>query len=442
VGVHYDPSRRKYTVRWTEDRRRRIRRFDQEVDALQFASRLAEPNSQMAAGTPSAAARASKAPRDGIYRYETKAGPRWRFVFIQSDGTRSSRRGFVSRSVAKVEKRRIADEIRRRERVVTRDTFDEFWTRWIRERRPYLSPGSFEDLVTHGHKRLVAYFGDDRLSSIDDARVRGWMASMLTLVERGELAPETVNNARACLSTALKEAARRGLISRNPCDAVRQLPVAQVELEYLRMHEIGPYLSACSRHYRPLAEFLIGTGTRVSEAIAVRWADIDLDGRMVLIQRQRGRGGAQDTAATKGRRFRSVQLGPRLTTTLAEMRAAACDDDGWVFVRPLPRRGRHARKASVAPPHRKTVHDWHEAALRDAGLRDMPLHALRHTAAAAWLAAGNPLIFVQRQLGHRSITTTETYYGHLESSFVRDAAALTEAAIQRAGARRTEGRRY
>jgi hypothetical protein len=106
VGVHYDPSRRKYTVRWTEDRRRRIRRFDQEVDALQFASRLAEPNSQMAAGTPSAAARASKAPRDGIYRYETKAGPRWRFVFIQSDGTRSSRRGFVSRSVAKVEKRR------------------------------------------------------------------------------------------------------------------------------------------------------------------------------------------------------------------------------------------------------------------------------------------------------------------------------------------------
>jgi hypothetical protein len=299
VGVHYDPSRRKYTVRWTEDRRRRIRRFDQEVDALQFASRLAEPNSQMAAGTPSAAARASKAPRDGIYRYETKAGPRWRFVFIQSDGTRSSRRGFVSRSVAKVEKRRIADEIRRRERVVTRDTFDEFWTRWIRERRPYLSPGSFEDLVTHGHKRLVAYFGDDRLSSIDDARVRGWMASMLTLVERGELAPKTVNNARACLSTALKEAARRGLISRNPCDAVRQLPVAQVELEYLRMHEIGPYLSACSRHYRPLAEFLIGTGTRVSEAIAVRWADIDLDGRMVLIQRQRGRGGAQDTAATK-----------------------------------------------------------------------------------------------------------------------------------------------
>ena len=65
----------------------------------------------------------------------------------------------------------------------------------------------------------------------------------------------------------------------------------------------------------------------------------------------------------------------------------------------------------------------------------MPLHSLRHTAATAWLATGHPLIFVQRQLGHRSITTTEEHYGHLEASFVRDAAAQTEALIA-AGRRR------
>jgi integrase len=219
------------------------------------------------------------------------------------------------------------------------------------------------------------------------------------------------------------------LIARNPCEAVRQLPVEQIELEYLCMHEIGPYLAACSTHYRPLAEFLIGTGTRVSDAIAVRWPDLDLNRHLVQIHRQRGRTALQ-TAATKGKRFRSVQLGPGLATTLIDLRSSASAE--WVFTRPIPRRGRYASDSSPAPPHRKTVHDWHEAALQDAGLRDMPLHALRHTAAAAWLAAGNALIFVQRQLGHRSITTTETYYGHLEGSFVRDAAAITEAAIRRA----------
>ncbi|HEU0249190.1 MAG TPA: hypothetical protein VFR48_00570 [Solirubrobacteraceae bacterium] len=51
--------------------------------------------------------------------------------------------------------------------------------------------------------------------------------------------------------------------------------------------------------------------------------------------------------------------------------------------------------------------DWHKQMLEDAALRDMPLHALRHTAAAAaWLAAGNSLMYVQRQLGHADIRRT------------------------------------
>jgi integrase len=62
----------------------------------------------------------------------------------------------------------------------------------------------------------------------------------------------------------------------------------------------------------------------------------------------------------------------------------------------------------------------------------MPLHCLRHTAAAAWLSTGHPLIFVQRQLGHRSITTTEQHYGHRERSFTKTAAAQTERAIAEA----------
>jgi integrase len=71
----------------------------------------------------------------------------------------------------------------------------------------------------------------------------------------------------------------------------------------------------------------------------------------------------------------------------------------------------------------------HKRALRDASLRDMPLHSLRHTAAAAWLTTGKPLMYVQRQLGHASITTTERCYGHLEATFLRGAAAETEVAI-------------
>ena len=199
------------------------------------------------------------------------------------------------------------------------------------------------------------------------------------------------------------------------------------------MYEIGRYLDACADCYRPLAEFLIGTGVRISEALGLRWTDLDLEAGVVRIARQRSR--ANDgTAPTKGRRFRSVQIGPLLAERMRELKASRrADDGGWVFLCPPPVRGQYSGRCEPVPPSRKTAWDWHMAALEDAGLRTMPLHALRHTAATAWLATGHPLIFVQRQLGHRSITTTEEHYGHLEASFVRDAAAKTEAAIAQAG---------
>jgi hypothetical protein len=46
-----------------------------------------------------------------------------------------------------------------------------------------------------------------------------------------------------------------------------------------------------------------------------------------------------------------------------------------------------------------------------------------------WLAAGLPLIYVQRQLGHASITTTQQVYGHLEESSLRGAAERVERLI-------------
>jgi integrase len=82
---------------------------------------------------------------------------------------------------------------------------------------------------------------------------------------------------------------------------------------------------------------------------------------------------------------------------------------------------RYVGCARPAPPHGMTVHGWREQALQDARVADMPLHCTRHTAAAAWLTTGDPLVSMQRELGHRSISSTEEHYAHLEVHFMRDA---------------------
>jgi integrase len=141
--------------------------------------------------------------------------------------------------------------------------------------------------------------------------------------------------------------------------------------------------------------------------------------------------------------FRSVEIGQGLSNVLRDHLArraemASGDQAGAdVFVMPVRTRkrdqGRWEGDGAGEPMDRTTVsRDWHKAALQDASLRDMPLHALRHTAAAAWLAGGNSLMYVQHQLGHADIRTTERYYEHLERHVLAAGAVATEEAIARA----------
>lgn len=199
-------------------------------------------------------------------------------------------------------------------------------------------------------------------------------------------------------------------------------------MDFLRLDEIPRYLDACSPFYRPLAEVLIGCGLRISEALALRWPDVDFERSTLLVwsSLKRGRRGGETLGSTKGDRSRAVEFGPRLERILRDLRARQAElGVTHLVAEPIfvGRNGQPLNRYDVSSYH-------HKAALRRAGLRrSLRLHDLRHTAAASWLAAGLPLIYVQRQLGHASIVTTEGQYGHLEKSFLRCAARRSEALL-------------
>jgi hypothetical protein len=267
MSIDFEPGRQRYRVRWREAGRQRSRRFAKRDAAEAFAASL-EPS---APSGPRPVPAPSAPSGDGVYVYATAAGTRWRFVFRQSDGSLTTRRGFASRTSAVAARRTAIEQVRRGEVRASRETFAEFWAALLEDKRPYVTAGTLQDYATQGRKRLLPWFGGLRLAAIDEDRVRAWLAEMAELVDAGELSAKTVNNARTCLSMTLGEAARRGQLGHNPCRYVPELPVERAELDYLRLGEIDRYLDACVEHYRPLAEFLIGTGARISEALATRW---------------------------------------------------------------------------------------------------------------------------------------------------------------------------
>jgi len=424
-----------WEVRWRDSTgRQRSRRFASEEAAREFDGSMHEHK------------RVERRDRHGhsggVYSYATADATRWRFVYRRSDGTQTTKRGFLSEKAARDARRRLVEKIERGEVRHTKESFETFWIRWLARRKPYVELGTWEGYEVQGRKRLVPALGAIPLGRLDVEDIRALVEELAEAVDAGELAPKTVNNALGTLVVCLNAAVEDGLVASNPALRVERLPTAHIERDYLRLHEIARYLDACTDVYRPVAELLIGSGLRISEALGLQISDLQLEdtGGVIVVYRSRKKSAV---GSTKSDRFRSVEIGPGLSRVLGDHLARrgemAADDQrsAPVFAMPVRERkrdrGRWASETAAQPMDRSTVsRDWHKLALEDAGLRDMPLHALRHTAAAAWLAAGNSLMYVQRQLGHADIATTERYYGHLERHVLAAGALATEEAIARA----------
>jgi len=165
--------------------------------------------------------------------------------------------------------------------------------------------GTWHDYRRHGELRLLPHLGEERLTRLTAPRLTDWLVE---LAESGDWAPKTLNNALTALVVCLNQAVADGLLGTNPASFVQRLPLGHVERDYLRLHEIARYLDACSPVYRPLAETLIGTGMRISEALALVIADVHLDRGAIVVHRS-AKDGAR-VGSTKGRRFRRVEIGP------------------------------------------------------------------------------------------------------------------------------------
>ena len=444
--MSYSFAKGAWEVRWRDANGwQRSRRFKEEQLAQEFDDAVngVEPDER-------GGLKARHGSQGGVYPYPTAQGTRWRYVVRRSDGSQTTKRGFTSPTSARAACRRAVERVDRGEALHTKHTFGSWWKAWLARRRPYLEPNAWRAYEVDGRKRLLPEFEDVRLDKLDIELVRAWMDEQGERVEAEEVAAKTINNTLGTLVVCLNAAVKDRVIASNPALGIERLPPAHIEHDYLRLHEIPLYLDACMEIYRPLAEVLIGAGLRISEAIALQIADLELEkaGGFIVVYRSHKKARTRTTAtgSTKGDRFRSVEIGPGLSRTLRDQLARRAEmatgdqKSAPVFVMPVrtrkAARGRWASSGDPEPFDRNTVsRAWHKIALQDTALRDMPLHSLRHTAAAAWLAGENSLMYVQRQLGHADISTTERYYGHLERHLLAAGATATEKAIARAASR-------
>ena len=141
---------------------------------------------------------------------------------------------------------------------------------------------------------------------------------------------------------------------------------------------------------------------RIGEAVALKWGDIDFEGRFITVRRATSRGRVE---TPKNGKNHKVDMSQQLKTTLLKYRHGCkvkCLRGGygalpeWLFLNNSwgLLDGNHWRKRIF------------NKALSKAGLRKIRVHDLRHTFAILLIQNGEFLAYVRDQLGHHSIKIT------------------------------------
>jgi integrase len=251
------------------------------------------------------------------------------------------------------------------------------------------------------------------LSKLTRADVAAWVNAM----QEGGAAGGTIQNKHGFLSGALKCAVKDGHLAANPCENVRLPRTEKKENAFLTGPEFRTLKAAFSDHYQPLVEFLVSSGCRASEALALKPSDIDREAGTVRISRSWHRGGPDGYYLGPPKTPKSKRTINAPKSVLAQLDYS----HEWLFVSTNDKPIRlYSWRANV----------WYKslAKAKDDGLDKSPrVHDLRHTCASWMIQAGVPLPVIQAHLGHESITTTVDQYGHLDrTSHVAAAEAIAD----------------
>jgi integrase len=277
--------------------------------------------------------------------------------------------------------------------------------------------------------RIMKAFGDKPVDAVTTRDVSRFLREL----DAENLTPRNVNKYRQVLQAMFTYACRVDTfeLQANPVektDKRREPPPAA--LDYYEVEEVEALARACERgaHRRTAAiteeeaaaraaedrqdaeafRVLFYTGVRLGELLALRWADVDLDARSLLVRRSVSAGVETEP---KGRRNRYVPLSDPALTALARLgtREEFTGPDEYVVCNRLGRR-------LDASALRRRYHQ----ACEQAGLRRVKLHGLRHAAGSILARAADP-VFVRDYLGHSKLSTTDRYVGakHRPEDFER-----------------------
>jgi integrase len=252
--------------------------------------------------------------------------------------------------------------------------------------------------------------------------------------------PALVKYLRVVLRTALNQAIRADLITRNVAELTTPPKVEKHEIAPFNAEQASRFLKAAIGHrLEALFTSALAVGLRSGECSGLRWSDVDLDKAEISVrhtlQRVRGQGekiGHLKLLPPKSEKSRrTIHLPAACAAALKahwerQQKERQTAGSAW-------RETGHVFTSTIGTPidDRKILKEF-DALVAAAKLPKQRFHDLRHACISLLGAQGVPLKVLAEIVGHSDIRLTQNVYQHVYSDAKRDAAGKMDALLQQA----------
>ncbi|MFO0390159.1 MAG: tyrosine-type recombinase/integrase [Alphaproteobacteria bacterium] len=273
----------------------------------------------------------------------------------------------------------------RKPRITLDVAFAKYWKEHGQETRTGLSH------TLHTFRDFLKFWGKDfYLDEINDAEINRCVADLQGRIIKKDkrLAPASINRRLDMLRAVILRARRWGVTVPEVNISAHRLQMPEARTRWLTPEEAERLIEHAADHLKPIIQFALYTGARLSNITQLQWQQVDLKERIIRLRVK---------SKLPGGKLLEVPISQPCYDLL---QAQGVEKTGHVFTRSF-KAGRTLPLASIKRSFK--------SACKAAKITDFRFHDLRHTAASWMVQQGVPLDVVRDVLGHSDISMTQKY---------------------------------
>ncbi|QBX08077.1 tyrosine-type recombinase/integrase [Streptococcus equinus] len=316
-------------------------------------------------------------------------------------------------------------------------TYKELASLWYDNYKNTVKPNTQQAMKGLLKVHILPVFGDYKLDKLTTPIIQQQVNKWADRANKGiKGAYANYNLLHNVNSRILQYGVAMQLIQHNPARDIivpRKKQKEKAKIKFLDRQELKRFLSYLDTLDKSIYEnlfdfvlytFLLATGMRISEALALEWSDIDLEKGIVSVNKTLNRYHKVNPPKSKSG-YRDISI-DKATVLMLKQYKKRQQVQSWQL-------GRSetvvfsvfTEKYAIACNLRRRL-DKH---FKNAGVTNVSFHGLRHTHATIMLYAGIQPKDLQHRLGHSDISMTLNTYVHATKEGAQKSASIFENAI-------------